>query len=86
MTAAAILAAAFTACMPYADAYEAMEKEGKARIMAGLNGKGNITEVWANPKGAWTAFVTTPEGTSCPLDWGKEGVASYPKPKPGRPA
>lgn len=83
---AAFAVAALAACQPTADMHKQLDQDFKeSRISASLNAKGNILEVWASPAGSWTALISKPDGTSCVLDHGN-GVATYPMPKPGRPA
>lgn len=86
MMIAAFVAAVLAACQPTAEAHKQLEQQfNEQRISASLNVKGNILEVWSSPTGSWTALITKPDGMSCVLDYGT-GVATFPMPKPGRPA
>ena len=61
---------------------------GEAPIWRGLNGKGNVVELWVNPEtGSWTYLLSPPDGRSCFIDQGSfwEGVDFAP-PAQGEPS
>ena len=60
-------------CPSRETAVASLEAEfGLAPMWRGLNGKGNVAEIWVNPKtGAWTYLVSSPDGLACVIDRGE---------------
>lgn len=56
---------------------------GERRVAAGLQTDGRLLELYASRSGSWTAVVTSPGGTSCPVAVG-EGWRAWPMARLGR--
>lgn len=81
-----VILAASQACIPTAQAYEALSKRhGESRIVAALSSRGTFLEVWASSSGSWSALVTRPDGLSCIVDAG-QGVTTFAITPAGDPA
>lgn len=80
-------AQAVSACAPQETLADKLGQEfGEAVTAQGVDGNGNLVQVFASDDGTWTIAVTLPGGPSCIVSsgegWDDSQVATVPQPTP----
>lgn len=70
-------------CTPHDRLVEHLSKSfGEAMTAAGVDGRGNLVQVFSSAEGSWTIVVTIPGGPTCVMSagegWTREQLATMP--------